>query len=201
MKTLKNPPAWILLGMVALMLLGMLYDRYIVTPHNTSSIAPHVADNLDAQQATAAPDFAFTDIDGKSHHLRDFTGKLVLLNFWATWCAPCATEFPQLVKLAARHHDDVILIALASDRDERAIHNFLAKQKADTRETLKNAPILIALDQGQKITRDLFMTQIYPETFIINSNQQLVRKVIGNTDWLGDPMEEFLRQTLKKETP
>lgn len=62
-----------------------------------------VYDRLHAPRDRAAPDLALTDLDGKPHRLSEFAGKLMLVNFWASWCAPCLHEMPLLVKAQAEY--------------------------------------------------------------------------------------------------
>lgn len=59
-----------------------------------------------------APDFVVSGLDGNRHQLSDFRGKVVLLNFWASWCLPCAFEMPELAQFQNAHRDEVAVIAL-----------------------------------------------------------------------------------------
>lgn len=131
------------------------------------------------------PDFTFTDLSGSSHTSGDFRGKTVILNFWATWCAPCIIEFPKLVKLAAENKD-IILIALSSDIGDENIHKFLKKYPA------KGRNIIIARDNKRHITTDIFNTYKLPETIIISPSGKMVKKIVGDTDWNGQEIKDFL---------
>src|SRR5438477_12334193 len=66
----------------------------------------------------AAPAFALNDLDGKPLSLAEAKGKIVLLNFWATWCGPCRAEIPDLVDLQKRYADKLEIIALATDEED-----------------------------------------------------------------------------------
>lgn len=123
----------------------------------------------------AAPDFAFTDIAGKTHTLSDYKDKIVMLNFWASWCAPCVKEFPALLTLAS-NNKDMVLIALSSDLDEAAIHKFLKKQK-----NWKQANVIIALDEGGKTMSQFGITKL-PETLLLNKKHEIARKLVG-AEW------------------
>src|ERR1700741_3922146 len=77
-----------------------------------------------------APDFMVQDADRKVV-LRDLRGKIVVLNFWATWCPPCVEEMPSLVKLQSNLKDRVVVLAVSVDEDERSYHTFLKKNNVD----------------------------------------------------------------------
>ena len=85
--------------------------------------------NLIAEELSgeAAPAFSIKDTQGKDINLSDYRGKVVLLDFWATWCVPCNKEFPYLIKFYQEHYkDDFIILAVNIDNSEE---NMLAYQK------------------------------------------------------------------------
>jgi thiol-disulfide isomerase/thioredoxin len=98
-------------------------------------------------RAAAAPDFTLTNLDGKAHSLAEYRGKVVVLNFWATWCLPCREEMPMLSKLALKYDEkDVAFLAASIDdvQTQPKIARFLEKKKVTlavftgaTAETLK----------------------------------------------------------------
>jgi thiol-disulfide isomerase/thioredoxin len=179
---------WIaLISVITLAGLGALYDRFVDTP---GGVPQTVA-------AKAAPDFSFTDLGGKSHRLKDFRGRVAIINFWATWCMPCVVEFPPMLEFAA--NNDVVLIALSSDDEEAAIENFLDRLPKTTRAHLQQANVLIGLDEGRKIARDLYGTRMYPETYMIAPDGHLARKIAGVVEW-DDPLLKKYVETLSPRT-
>lgn len=139
------------------------------------------------ESGDVAPDFSFTTPDGKTHSVRDFKGRIVILNFWASWCPPCVKEFPALLEVAARFPDDVVLIALSSDLDGAAMEAFLKKQKFEA------APnVYVALDADQAVTREIFQSFRLPETILMDRDQKMRRKIPG-ADWSVEEMSAAVR--------
>ncbi len=131
---------------------------------------------------TPAPDFIVQDADRKVE-IRDFQGKVVLLNFWATWCAPCVEEMPSLVQLQQRMKDKgVTVVAVSVDVDNDAYHNFLKDHKID---------FVTVRDPDQK-ANNLYGTFKFPETYIIDRNGIVRRKFIGAVDWSQPEIVDFL---------
>lgn len=126
-----------------------------------------------------APDFTYTTSDKKTGILSAFKGKTVILNFWATWCAPCIKEFPDLLNLAKNNPDNLILLAVSVDENPDHIAPFL-KRLPDPAPALLSLPnVVIAADPQKKIAQDLFGTVKYPETFIIGPDLNIRAKVVG----------------------
>lgn len=136
--------------------------------------------------AEQAPDFFFTDTKKRYESLRSFEGKVVLLNFWASWCPPCIKEFPILLDIAEQYPDNVVFIALSSDLTEDKMHWFLKKLK-DTQPNMKNENVYIGFDEDQDITQTIYKSLKLPETFIIAPDQTIAQKFIG-ADWDTDEM-------------
>ena len=125
---------------------------------------------------TAAPDFVVQDASGKVA-LHDFKGQVVVLNFWATWCAPCVQEIPSLIQMNARVKDKgVKIVAISVDVDEMAYTKFLQRHGVN---------FLTVRDPDQKSSQ-LYGTTGWPETFIIDREGVLRRKFVGPVDW-NDP--------------
>ena len=131
---------------------------------------------------TAAPDFTVQDADRKVT-LSDFHGKVVLLNFWASWCAPCVEEMPSLVQLQQRFQDKgVTVLGISVDVDGDAYHKFLKDYKID---------FPTVRDPDQK-TSNLYGTFKWPETYIIDRNGIVRRKFIGAVEWSQPEIVDFL---------
>ncbi len=153
-------------------------DRIVpATPATTLNITDNVV-------YEKFPDFVFTDLNGQKYETKNFHGKIIVLNFWATWCAPCVIEFPKLVQLA-KNNRDIVVIALSSDIDDEKIQHFLKKTP------IAPQNFIVARDLKRQITSDLFKTYKLPETLIISRSGEIVKKIVGDTDWLGKDMQDI----------
>jgi cytochrome c biogenesis protein CcmG/thiol:disulfide interchange protein DsbE len=131
---------------------------------------------------TVAPDFTVQD-SGNQVTLSQLRGKIVVLNFWATWCAPCVEEVPSLVQLQQKMRTKgVIVLAVSVDEDGSAYRDFLQKHKVD---------LLTIRDATQK-SNALYGTFKFPETYIIDRNGTMRRKFIGAVDWSEPEIVDFL---------
>jgi thiol-disulfide isomerase/thioredoxin len=131
---------------------------------------------LDRSKAgQAAPRTAFQDPDGAPATLADFRGLPVLLNLWATWCAPCVAEMPTLDKLAAREADRLHVLTVSQDLDGRGkVEAFFAKQGYRHLETW--------LDPQMALMTEL-KADTLPTTILYDSQGREVWRVVGMEDW------------------
>lgn len=122
-----------------------------------------------------APEFQIPDINGQSISLKDFRGKAVLLNFWATWCGPCREEIPSLNALYQRYRDQgfVVLGVSVDEEDQDVIEEFLKVIPVDF-------PILLDPEQTLATTYETFRI---PESFFIDPEGKIVGKVSGPQDY------------------
>jgi peroxiredoxin len=133
-------------------------------PQFAAAISKIEADNVRRQQA----DFTLAELNGKSWTLKELRGKVVLVNFWATWCPPCRKEMPDLQTLYSQFKDQGLVILAISDEDAGKVKPFVAKQKV-------TYPIL--LDPGRKV-HELFEVVGIPKTFIYDRDGKLVAQSI-----------------------
>jgi cytochrome c biogenesis protein CcmG, thiol:disulfide interchange protein DsbE len=133
-----------------------------------------------AQMGKPAPDFAVSD-GASSVRLANYRGKVVLLNFWASWCAPCVEELPSLLKL---HHDDpnLVVLAVSIDVDPDAYSTFIRNRHVD----------LITVRDPDKTAAALYHTSMWPESYAIDRNGFIRRKFVGATDWSDPEIRTFL---------
>jgi thiol-disulfide isomerase/thioredoxin len=119
------------------------------------------------------PQLDLQDLKGRHHKLEDYKGKVVLLNFWATWCVPCATEMPLLAEMQRRYKDKIVVVAASIDdpSDWKKLDAFLQKHKAGNL-TLMVGPTLDTLS-------DLRMGSALPDTMFFDRDGKLVAKSVG----------------------
>lgn len=141
----------------------------------------HMQASLDVPQFAAAlekleandknrqnTDFKLTDLEGKTWDLKDQKGKVVLVNFWATWCSPCRKEMPDLDALYKRFKNRGLIILAISDEDIGKVRPFIAEHKV-------SYPIL--LDPGRKVN-ELFEIEGIPKTFVYDREGKLAAQSI-----------------------
>jgi cytochrome c biogenesis protein CcmG/thiol:disulfide interchange protein DsbE len=139
-----------------------------------------------------APDFTLPDMAGKNQKLSDYRGKVVFLNFWATWCKPCKEEMPSMQALWDNlKKEDFVMLAISMDRvtTKKDIPPFVENMKL-------TFPILTD-SWGQTDNRYKLMG--VPETYIIDQNGVLREKVIGPRDWTRPESMETIVQLLQKQ--
>jgi peroxiredoxin len=120
----------------------------------------------DAKRQSA--DFTLTDLQGKPWHLRDLQGKVVLVNFWATWCPPCRKEMPDLQALYDKYKDQGFVVLAISDEETAKVGPFIAERKI-------TYPVL--LDPGRKVN-DAFVVEGIPKSFVYDRSGKLVAQSI-----------------------
>ena len=135
----------------------------------------------------SAPGFDITASNGRAVSPANFGGKLLVLNFWATWCGPCVEEVPSLDGLARRFKDrGLVVLGVSIDKDQNAYRQFLGRF---------HVGFLTAFDPDQKINRDYGTVQV-PETYIINSSGKVIDKIVGPANWTDDRMVEHVQSLL-----
>ncbi len=133
-----------------------------------------------AQLDERAP--AFKVSDGlTSINLANYRGKVVLLNFWATWCPPCVAEMPSLLQL---HHDDpnLVILAISVDQNPADYSEFIASHHVD---------LITVRDPNEKVA-DLYHTDMWPETYVIDRKGIIRRKFVGAQDWSDPEIRQYL---------
>jgi peroxiredoxin len=143
------------------------YEHMQPSPDNPQFAAAMA--KLDADDAKRQiADFTLTDLQGKNWHLRDLQGKVVLVNFWATWCPPCRKEMPDLQALYDKYKAQGFLVLAISDEDPVKVSPFIAERKI-------SYPVL--LDPGRKVN-EAFVVEGIPKSFVYDRSGKLVAQSI-----------------------
>jgi thiol-disulfide isomerase/thioredoxin len=146
-----------------------------VVQHTGGKVA-RAASLLEADELpkTPAPSFQLPLRDGKQLDLASYKGKIVLLNFWATWCPPCRDEEPSLRKLASTMDPSKFeVVAVSVDDDWDAVDRYFAGAKP---------PYTVALDRGAQVSQR-YGTSKFPESYLIDQSGELALKFVGPRDW------------------
>ena len=133
-------------------------------PQFAAAMSKIEADDERRQQAN----FTLSDLNGAQWILKGLAGKVVVVNFWATWCPPCRKEMPDLEKLYQQFKDQGLVVLAISDEDVGKVKPFVEKQKV-------TYPIL--LDPGRKVN-GLFQVEGIPKSFVYDRNGKLVAQSI-----------------------
>jgi peroxiredoxin len=124
---------------------------------------------------TKAPGFCLVDLNGKKSELKHYRGKVVFLNFWATWCGPCKEEMPSMEELFKQFKEkDFVFLAISVDyAGTKSVKEFIEKHRY-------TFPVLI---DPKCETLDLFAVKGIPTTFLIDKKGMIIGKAVGPKDW------------------
>lgn len=122
----------------------------------------------------AAPALDLADLEGRPWSLAQARGKIVLLNFWATWCEPCRNEMPALAQLARDQADDLVVVAVNYQETAARVQRFLESV---------DVPRPILLDPHGAAAR-AWTRRIFPTTVVVDPRGRPARVVVGEYDWL-----------------
>ena len=138
---------------------------------------PSDGDVLSRLEQFGASDFVLPSvIDDRLVSLSEFKGNITVVNFWATWCAPCIEEFGSMLELVDEFQGQVKILAISMDDNKKDIINFMKAFEAST-------PNLIVLhDLGQELAKE-WGTWKLPESYILNREHKLIRKVASTANW------------------
>ena len=137
--------------------------------------------------STAKP-FSFVE-NGKQMQLSDLRGKVVVLNFWATWCPPCVEETPSLIALQREiAPKGGVVLGISVDDDAQAYTQFVQANGINY-PTYRDPSAEIAASYG---------TSMYPDTYIIDRHGKIARKLVGAQDWTSPDMTAYFKSLLAK---
>ena len=141
------------------------------------------------EQSLPAPEFSLSTLDQQPIKLSDYKGKVVVLNFWATYCIPCRIEMPSLEKLSQKYRDnDVSVVAISLDEGKEKAIKMLVDRMSLT------FPIAL---EGQA-SGDDYQVSVLPVTYIIGKDGLLLGRVVGDRDWASEEADELISTVLAK---
>ncbi len=153
---------------------------------------PEGTRKLNQIEKEGAPNFSLEDLEGERIELSHFKNKIVILNFWASWCEPCVEEFPSLISLVKQMKGDVVLLAISADHDRDSLESFI--RSFDVRDS----SIKIMWDRNQKIA-SLFGTEVLPESYILGYDNKVLRKVAGIDKWDTPQAVSFFQELINTQ--
>ena len=169
---MTNPARWISMAAtaaaIALLTLPVGDDHGLFVSDDVEAAA---AGACDAGAKPAPLNYTIKDMNGVDVKLASFKGKVILLNFWATWCGPCKAEIPMLVELQKQYADDLVVLGMSVDDPVEKLKPFASQYKI-------NYPVLVGL--GREDVQDAY-GPLYgiPMTFFIGRDGKICRKHPG----------------------
>jgi len=155
------------INLIKLLVLGLIVGLTVFLAFHSRQVEP-------VGPGDEAPDFTLPALNGQNISLTAFRGRVVVLNFWATWCPPCIEEMPSLQKFAtAMEPLGITVLGVSVDHDPEALEKFVA----DAQLTFP-----IARDPNQKVS-SRYGTSKFPETYVIGTEGRIAEKLIGAIDW------------------
>jgi len=143
-----------------------------------------------AVEGSAAPDFTVKDLAGQEVKLSSLKGKVVLVNFWATWCPPCKEEIPSMIKLnQSMSGKQFQMMAISIDEG--------GKEAVESYFKSSGLSLPAFLDLEGDVSRSYGTTGV-PETFIIDKAGIIQKKIVGGMDWSSPEVTAYLNELLKK---
>ncbi len=180
-----------------LIISATLFVAFFYAKYEKNNIDTYFSEGITHQDNTGSilkqlPDINFKSLDGQNKNIKSLVqkskSKYAFIHFWATWCAPCEIEFPDLLRMVNKSESDMTYYLVAVNDEVRKVKKHLDKYKT----YIEGKKIVVLLD-GNNLYYESFGTAKVPETYIFNKkNQKVVRKFTGPQSWLSESHTKFL---------
>ena len=151
------------------------------------SVSVAGAQELQPWRGGAAPPLEIRDLEGAQHRLQDYRGKVVLVNFWATWCDPCREEMPSISKLrASLAGRPFVVLAVNIAEPESRIRRFLEQVPMD---------FTVLLDRDTKVAKT-WRARILPASYLVDPGGRIRYTVLGEVDWTQEKLRKLIVEML-----
>ena len=179
---------WGFVGVVLALLAGLLAAGWLVRDRF-----------LPVEVGTRAPQFTATDLQGRPVSLADLRGQVVLLNVWATWCGPCRDEMPSMQRLQRELGPQGLKIVAVSIDAAKGTRDRSGNPGGDIAEFARQLGLTFTIwhDPSGQVQR-VYRTTGVPESFVIDRNGVIQRKVIGATEWDTGAHPDLIRRLLQE---
>ncbi len=163
----------LLIGIFLILWKCQLFKEPAAAVMSTTLGTPQIEDTKEDNLPDADFNLIVKDLDGNLINMNDYKGKVIFLNFWATWCMPCVAELPSINKLYNQFKDDVAFLLISNESLEK-VKRYHTKKEYDV-------PFHI-IDEAGKIP-NLYYHESIPYTLIINKNGKIIKTSVGAEDW------------------
>ncbi len=179
-----------LLGAFVVIAAAVAFYNTRVSKTSIEKSPDHIA-TLDQMEKAGVPQFTAAKLleDGE-FSFESVRGKVVLINFWASWCNPCVQEFPSMLKLMERFKDDLVLVAVSNDETKEEALRFARTIGA------QGQNVHLIWDPERKVA-DQYGVQRIPESYVVGRDGKLIRKIVGVEDWAIPQSFEFFESLAK----
>lgn len=204
---MKRTLAIIIFSVVALLLVGtfgmfvipaqtkaMTNGKYAPIFALANAIQPNARQNPELKVEALyepAPKFALPDLKGNLTSLEDFKGKVVMLNFWASWCGPCKEEWGGMQYMAQELGEDpnFVMVAVSVDERDEDVTKFL-------QENPTSPNLVILRDKGEEVAHE-YGSRAWPETYLIDPDGQILHRIIGPRYWDSPAAFSYIRALIE----
>jgi thiol-disulfide isomerase/thioredoxin len=156
----------------------------------SSCVTLATAQQLRPWKGGPTPQLALQDLEGRPHALEDYRGKVVLINFWATWCDPCRAEMPALNKLrASLAGQPFAVLAVNLAESEPRIRRFME-------EVPLGFPVLLDRDSG---AAKAWKARVLPVSFVVDAEGRIRYSALGEIDWMQDGVRKAIHALVPRE--
>lgn len=182
-------------AIVAVILAAALFAWYQAKePNLPVNQSPQGFQLIKQMETQGVPEIELEKLDGTKLALSSLRGKIVIVNFWASWCNPCTEEFPSLVKLVGQFKDDVVVLAVSEDDSKDDIQAFLKAMGFPK-------PGFEVVWDKTKENMPKWGVEKVPETFLVGRDGKLIRKVLGIDNWANDDSVGYFKMLIKDSKP
>lgn len=181
----------IILGIVAACVAMVLLSPW--QRRDERALVEHVARLNGQWVGRPAPTFTLPNLEGQQRSLEDYRGKVIFLNFWAGFCAPCREEMPSMERLVRQYQErGLVMVAISFDPEAQASQDFMAQFLPGQRSAME------VLHDPQASVGQQYGTELIPETYIIDRRGQIIARFVNAYDWTRPEVKALIEELLNQ---